>query len=40
MGGVLIDDHETVFRFGYDIGFRHLSARDPERMAGCLGYRI
>ena len=36
---MLVDDHQTVYGLGYDIGFGDLSAGDPERMAGPIGHR-
>ena len=37
MGSVLVDQHQTVSRFGNDIRVRHLHARDAKRVA--LGFR-
>jgi hypothetical protein len=34
VGSVLIDDDETVFGFGDDVGCRDLAAGDAERISG------
>ena len=31
MGGMLVDDHQSILRFGDDVSGCHLSARDTKR---------